>query len=322
MPKTKQPKPRILYTKIKYSKGRVQLNYTEKVEEYFNELSMNMSQIPQQSFIDAMNALAEDCLELCEINNKKEKLAERVEVHTISINYESEKEIPGMTISFKIKRTNRAGAININTPYILLEPRTDNEAEDVLNEEAAERIHDLLDEADKYRNGDRQNYEFKFQTEPELEEDPKEPEKKIKQETSDSSVNGSGSLITNGKVFELGGEDYVVKLNENMKGAIRPGIMMQLTELVNYQNLLSINGRKGIYNLNPGEKVKATNDEGKKKNAFSFKRNGNVLLIEEFMDKPIIDFVPADLNNKIMEVLQLQFHEPLKITLEKSFPKF
>lgn len=309
----KQPEQpaRILYTKIKISKGRVSIDYTEKVGEYFNELSMNMSQAPKKSFIDAMDSLAGDVLDICGINNKKEKLSERVQVHTVNIKYETEKEIPGVIISFKIKLPNRNDSININTPYSLLEARSENDL-NVLDDDIKEKIFYLLEEADKYRSGQRENYEFKFQSEPEATEEPAAEPEKIK----DQKAEMSNSIIAgDGKIFELGAEDYIVKTPEELKGVIKPGTLQQLTQLVNIKGLLNVNGKKGIYHLNPNEKGKTEGFEGQHKNGFSFKRNGNVMILDAVMEKGVTEYEPGDLNVYILDLLKHRFLNRLKITL-------
>jgi len=298
MSKTKKEKDqsgKILFRKVRFAGGRVNLHFTEKFETHYNELTLDMAEEPMDSFKEAMSALAEDVIEICEIPDPGKKLAERIEVHTINIKYETEKEIPGAVISFKIKRQKKSGVISINTPYQLLEERESGSEDQLLKPETAEKIHELLKEASLYYSGKRKQIVMEF-----------------KEESADQSKGEDSEHESHLRI--IADTDYVVKTDQDLIGVINPGHIISLSRLVNISKLLSNGNKKGIYHLNPGKKINSP-EVGKDLNAFTFKRNGEVLILTQMMEDEIESYSPKILNSRISELLNDNFKSMLKEVL-------
>jgi len=266
---------RFLYKKIRYAKGRVILEWIEKINDKFRLGSIDDYNEPMDSFKNAFNLLAEDCITICELGNEYSELIKRTEVHTINIKYETEKEIPGIIISFKIKRERRSGVIAINTPYHLIKARQEGSDEQLLDEKTADKIYELIKEADYYRTGKRKQLSIQFN------------------QTNEANEN-----------------DFVVKLNMEQNGLIRPGVLISLTTLANNADLCKQNGKSGIYHINPIDKSK-TKKAKNEKNIFTLKRNGNVLILNLIQEKNIDEYEKDNLNSLIVELIDKHFKEIL-----------
>ena len=269
-----QEKGRILYKKIRYSKERVELIWVEKIEENFINGSIDSFIEPMDSFKLAMAALASDCIDICELDN--DDLIKRCEVHTVNIRYETEREIPGIILSFKINRENRSGSISINTPYHLLKQRKEGSDEQVLEGETAEKINTLIQEAEQYRTGKKKQIVFNFNPEENTKED-----------------------------------GFIVKLEMEQKGLIKPGVLISLNKLVNESSLCKQNGKSGVYHLNPS-KDKVINDDKKEIDLFTFKRNGNVLILQSIKEMNIDEYKKDELNKTMIELISEYFAEEIK----------
>lgn len=260
-------KGRILYKKIRYAKERVFLEWTEKIDGEYIGGYIESYQEPMDTFKSSLTALAQDCIEICELGEIE---LSRVEVHTVNIKYETEKEIPGIIISFKINREKRSGSIGINTPYHLLKARKEGNDEQVLEGDTAEKVYALIQEADYYRTGKKKQIDFNFE--------PDEP----------------------------ADDDYIVKLNPEQKGLIKSGVLITLNKLVNDPTICTSNGKSGIYHLNPNNK-QIINDDKKKVDAFTFKRLDRVMILESIMDIKIDEYEGEHANVIAIDLLQEYF---------------
>lgn len=261
---------RILYRKIRYAKGRVQLEWMEKMDDQVRYGSIDDFNEPMDSFKNAMKDLANDCITLCELLADNE-FENRIEVHTINIKYEAEKEIPGINISFKINRIKKSGAYSITTPYQLLKPKDDEEEQTEDNQILFNKIKLLMNEADNYRTGKRKQLNIEF----------------------DNNNNS---------------DSFIVKLEGEKNGLLRPGILMSFNNLVNNESICKQNGTKGIYNINPVERM-GTIKAFKAKNLFTFKRNGDILLLNQILDKNIEEYEADSLNSFVIDLIDEYFKD-------------
>lgn len=281
---SKKEKPKILFQKIKYSGDRVQLDYMEKFQDYFNEITLDMAQQPMDSFKEAFNDLAEDVIEMAELPDPEGKLKNRIEINSIKIKYETEKEIPGIVISFKLKREKKSGMILINTPYQLLEERESGSSDQLVSEDTAEKIYHLLAEAAKYKDGSRKQIEMKFDSS----EESKEPEDKKDDFKYELKI--------------IPSHDFVVKTDPDLNGVIKPGFLITLNKLINIDDLIIPDERKGLFHLQNSDDVPYVDDNPRY--AFSFRRNGDVFILQKILNEEISGMAPADINKNIKETLK------------------
>lgn len=264
---------RILYNKIRYSKSRVELVWIEKIDDKYVNGSINHFKEPMDSFKDALDNLSSDCIDITELDN--DELIKRCEVHTVNIKYETEREIPGIIISFTLKREKRSGSISINTPYQLLKQRKEGSDEQVLDIATSEKIYTLIQEADLYRTGKKKQIDLNFEPDEFNEE-----------------------------------EGFIVKVHQDMKGVIKPGVLVSLTRLVNNREICIQNGKEGIFHLNPSEQQIKDDDDGTV-NLATFKRNGNVLILQSIKGKNIEEYEVKELNPLIIDLLTNYFQNQL-----------
>lgn len=294
MAKPKPPKGKILFKKIGFINGRVRLKIDERFDDEVNKSNNNYFQAPLDSFFEAMNDLAQDIVTICELPDPKKDLYERIQISEIDFDYKSQGDLPGFSIHFKITTSN--GLVDGTTPYRLLETREEEIKKTAKNETIA-RVYELMEEANKYLNGERQNYSFKFE-EPEAVNDESIVEENIAK-NKDVNEKIKSNIIEKA--------EFVVKADGQMIGVIKPGLLIQLTQLVNSKGLLSNGNKNGIYILNPGPRKKVKTENGYKRNGFTFRRNGDVLILEKMMEVLIEDYSPDIINNHISSLITESF---------------
>ena len=277
---------RILYKKIRYSKERVILEWVEKFDDQVRSGSIDDFNEPMDSFKAALQNLASDCIELCELPGNPEELEGRIIVTTINIKYETEKEIPGINISFKIDRQKRGGAYSITTPYQLLKSKDDEKEQDAYSNILSTKIHTLINEATFYKTGIRKQIELEFDSQEEA--------------NNYSKVNSELTQETN--------DSFIVRLDQEQTGLLKPGVLVNLTKLANDESICKQNGVKGIYHINPKQKSKSkdpiVNRLGHYKNIFTLKRNGNILILKSIFDKNIEEYDKDMLNPFMVEIFK------------------
>lgn len=269
---TDQKEGRILYRKIRYANGRVILEWIEKIEDQVRYGSIDDFNEPMDEFKKSLNILSTDCIDLCELIDNDGELQKRIEVSTVNIKYETEKETPGINISFKINRMKKSGAYSITTPYQLLKSKDED---DFIDDDLVEKIKKLIEEADNYRTGKRKQIEIEFK--------------------SDNIQDDSA---------------FIVKLNGELNGLLKPGVLLSLTRLANNAMICRQNGKAGIYNINPPDK------ENKKQNKnvdhiFTLKRNGDVLILISILNKNIEEYEKDNLNSFVLDILNDKFKNHL-----------
>ncbi len=150
------------FTKIKLNKDfSVLLKYqVPKAENKFDQLSLNCSDHPLQSFNTAMLALRIHVLELCELPVNEINI-NKVTVKSVSFNYVGEKHVMGCTICAVMKLSYSNTPLVLNTPYKIKEyygEKGDEKA--LLSNECLSSLENLVEEAQKYLNGEREEIEM------------------------------------------------------------------------------------------------------------------------------------------------------------------
>jgi hypothetical protein len=142
----------IRFKKIKLAKdNKVEIIYEAQTEDGWDEYTLKASEEPTETFLKAMEALAEDVAEMCEFPPDH---VNRITVRGISMSYAGEKVVMGATISASKKLLKSNTPMSVNTPYKIEEHYSENgDDAALLEEECVERIQMLQAEAEKYLKG-------------------------------------------------------------------------------------------------------------------------------------------------------------------------
>ena len=143
------------FQKIKYSKGRVKIEYEipNKIKKDWDQLFLACSDEPRPEFMSALQALSEDVIEMCEL---PEDYRTRIIVTGVSLSYATDDEIPGATTISQMVLKKSNVNLNINTPFKPFQPYSeDGDRAQCLSEDCVQRLEDLMSEAESYVNGIR-----------------------------------------------------------------------------------------------------------------------------------------------------------------------
>ncbi len=142
------------FQKIKYSKDKVKIEYELKTEKGgWDQYSFACSDEPKPGFKEALVALAQDVITLCEL---PENYATRVMVTGVSLSYATDDEIPGATIISQLLLRKSNVNLNLNTPFKPFQPYSEGaDISQILSEACVERVKRLMEEAEEYVRGIR-----------------------------------------------------------------------------------------------------------------------------------------------------------------------
>jgi hypothetical protein len=142
------------FRKIKYAKGKVTLEYELKNKKNdWDQYSLACSDEPNPEFKEALNALGQDVITLCEL---PENYITRILVTGVSLSYGGEGETLGATIISQMTLHKSNVALNLNTPHKPIEPYSEGgDIDQCLSEDYVERLEDLITEAGVYVGGNR-----------------------------------------------------------------------------------------------------------------------------------------------------------------------
>ena len=142
------------FKKISVTKeNKINLIYEIERAVQYDEFSMTSSSIAKDSFHDAMQALVEDVIELCEL---PENYAKRIIVKGVSFSYGGERQVMGATIIAQMLLKKSNIPLNLNTPHKIEEfYAKDGDPKQILNGDCVERLLILTKEAEAYVDGER-----------------------------------------------------------------------------------------------------------------------------------------------------------------------
>lgn len=164
------------FTKIKLKtgeKGEVELHYqNDKGEQGLDKFTFISKDEPLPSFELTMMKLRKHVLALLEMP-KTDKEVKKVTVRSVSLSYAGDDDVMGAVISGIRSLEYSNGVQVLNTPYKPEEAVAEN-ADDtnILPEECSALIYELIDEAQKYLDGERKQIEA-------FKEEKKEAEQKL-----------------------------------------------------------------------------------------------------------------------------------------------
>jgi hypothetical protein len=146
--------PNLRWKKIKRdSVNRVHLEYEQRNGKTWDEHMMTSADEPAKAFPEAMNALAEHVLDICEL---PAEWLNRIRVSGVSFSYGGDAEVRGATL-IATRRLDHANPMNLITPHKPEDSYSGNEVEpETLLSPACVRALDALCEAAQaYLNGER-----------------------------------------------------------------------------------------------------------------------------------------------------------------------
>ena len=153
------------FQKIKYSKGRVKIEYElrNKIKKDWDQLLLVCSDEPKPEFQTALQVLSEDVIKMCELPEDYQK---RIMVTGVSFSYGGDDEIMGATIISQMALNHSNINLNLNTPHKPSEPYSEGgDASQCLSADCIEHLTSLMLEAEDYVNGNRAQGEL-FQEAP------------------------------------------------------------------------------------------------------------------------------------------------------------
>ena len=134
-------------------RDRIRLEFEKKNGQAWDEFMMNSNDKPAPSFHVALQALAQDVLEMCELPLD---YRERIVVKGVSFSYGGEKEVMGVTITATMRLMDSNVPLNLNTPHKAEEPYAETgDPKQLLDPACVRRILALSIEAEQFIRGVR-----------------------------------------------------------------------------------------------------------------------------------------------------------------------
>lgn len=143
--------------KVKITKEKkITMVYEQKSKKgWWDEYSFTCSEDARPEFYEAMEALAEHVIEMCEL---PESYLDRIKVRGVSYSYGGEDETMGATISASMKLDNSYQELNLTTPHKASEMYNPSSLEDemqLLTGDCVDALDVLQEECELYIQGDR-----------------------------------------------------------------------------------------------------------------------------------------------------------------------
>jgi len=147
--------------------NKVSIQYHVKNNSSWDEFSMTSCDAPLQSFINALDSLKEEVVKMCEF---PEKDKDSIIVRGVTYSYGGDNETMGATIIAQKKLLRSNSNLNINTPHKASDYYSGGDNGDpnqLLSHECVGALNDVMDECEKYINGERQQLQLDLKPKPE-----------------------------------------------------------------------------------------------------------------------------------------------------------
>ena len=145
--------------KVELEKIRVHVEWERKNGIGWDELLLTTADRPMQSFHEAMQALRQDVIEMCELPLD---YSDRIIVKGVSFSYGGDAEVMGATVTAAMELKYSNVPLNINTPFKAEKPYSEGGADpkQLLDPACVRRLYALAIEAERYVNGDREQMDL------------------------------------------------------------------------------------------------------------------------------------------------------------------
>ncbi len=144
------------FRKIKLLKGeRISAVYEKRnLSGTWDEYSFNCSDQALPEFYEALEALAQHVIELCEL---PATYTERIKVKGVSFSSGGDAEVMGATISAEMELDYSNCGLNLNTPHKPSAPYSDAEVDGdfLLSDDCIEALNNLVVQTEAYARGER-----------------------------------------------------------------------------------------------------------------------------------------------------------------------
>ncbi len=149
----------IRFKKIKALKdGKLRIEYEQKNKDSWDEYTLNCSDEPKDSYGAALQALAGDVIEMCEL---PEDYLPRITVTGVSFSYGGDEEVMGAVITASMRLNKSNQPLNLNTPHKTETWYSETGSElSLLHPDCVERLQVLTDEAQDYIGGVRKQVDL------------------------------------------------------------------------------------------------------------------------------------------------------------------
>lgn len=143
--------------KVKVTKdNKITIVYEQRSKSgaSWDEYALTCSEMARPAFYVALQDLAHDVLEMCELPGD---YMDRIKVRGVSFSYGGAAEVMGATISAAMELKESNQPLNLNTPYKASTSYSDYDADpkQLLSGECIERLELLQDECELYIKGER-----------------------------------------------------------------------------------------------------------------------------------------------------------------------
>ena len=137
--------------KVKFSGGKVQVDFIDDGDGATNELTMKSDNLPSPDLVGAMNELGAHACALCEM---PESYADNCKVEGLSLSYTD--DIMGAVITVQKPIETSDSPFTFNTPHMPAEPYGGSlDYSKCLPDDAVEAIEKVISEALEYIKGKR-----------------------------------------------------------------------------------------------------------------------------------------------------------------------
>jgi hypothetical protein len=157
--------------KVKFDGAKVRIGYErERDDGQIDEFTMSSADQPAQSFIDALAALSEDVIDICELPADQQ---DKLKVRGVTVTHTN--DVMGVCIT-ALKSLKTADApLVLNTPHLTEAPYSEGSTSPLLSTETCDRISELLLAAERYLDGERAQGDLFTGVEPKLDIDAVDP---------------------------------------------------------------------------------------------------------------------------------------------------
>jgi hypothetical protein len=286
-------------TKIRHKSGSTEIHYEKDLGSgKVREVIVKSPETPLPAFLNILMYLRIHLLQLMEMQANEDE-TKKVKVHGVSLDYSGDNEVMGVVIVGVRDLQLSRGVQVLNSPHKL---EKSNDAKQKLDTKAVDLVYQLIDEAEKYVNGEVAQEKLDFP------KDEKSAADVVKEHISKSKIKGKKLgpkkskevKPTNGKAEKKKG--LVVKA-KGKYCTVPAGFSQRLTELLakhpeNLQEDAFNSSQTGFF-ING--------------NGFKFERDGDVLHIFSGMDG--FNFIS---NTSMVENVIIEIIENIEQTVAKQ----
>jgi hypothetical protein len=146
-------------TKFKLKKDEVFVAYSRPIGDKHENHEFTCDEKPLPALMDALKDLAQDVVDICELSPDTLK-----SITVTGVSFSWTDDIMGATIIARRKLKSHTIPLQLNTPHTPERPYAKNsKTAPFLTKECTLRLRSLLDEVEKYINGDRAQGSFDFE---------------------------------------------------------------------------------------------------------------------------------------------------------------